>query len=124
MPLIAAVDAPTFALDDLTVVGLASPSRHAVETSVWRLSLAAGAAGAEHTVDREEIFVALRGQADFVVAGEVVPVGAGDALVVPASTPFRVEARGVETFEAVCVLPVGAMATLPGGAPFVPPWAQ
>jgi quercetin dioxygenase-like cupin family protein len=124
MPLISSFDAPTFTLDQLTVVGLASPSRHAAQTSVWRLSLAPGAEGAEHSVDREEIFVALAGSAEFVLDGSVVRVGQGDALVVPASTPIRVCVRGAEAFEAVCVLPIGAKASMPGGEPFVPPWAE
>lgn len=124
MPLISSLDAPRFTLDQLTVVGLASPSRHATETSVWRLSLAPGAGGAEHSVDHEEVFVALAGEAEFVVDGEPTPVVAGDALVVPGSTPIRLRNPGTQPFEALCVLPVGAMACLPGGEPFVPPWAE
>ena len=29
-----------------------------------------------------------------------------------------------EPFEAVAVMPVGGRATIPGEAPFVPPWAE
>jgi len=122
MPLIRSEDAPSFSLDSLTVTGLASPSRHATETSVWRVHVAPESSGAEHSVDREEIFVALSGAADFVIDGTVTTVAAGDAFVVPANTPFSLVVRGV-AFDAVCVLPVGGLATLTGGEPFVPPWA-
>ncbi len=122
MPLIRSEDAPSFAIDSLTVTGLAAPSRHAVETCVWRVHVAPESAGAEHSVDREEVFVALAGEADFVVDGSVTTVTAGDAFVVPSHTSFSLVSRSV-AFEAVCVLPVGGRATLTGGEPFVPPWA-
>jgi quercetin dioxygenase-like cupin family protein len=122
MPLIRADDAPSFTVDSLTVTGLAAPSRHAAETCVWRVRVAPESSGAEHAVDREEIFVALGGAADFVVDGTVTTVTAGDAFVVPADTPFRLVVRDL-AFDAICVLPVGGRATLTGGEPFVPPWA-
>ncbi len=122
MPLIRSQDAPSFTVDSLTVTGLSSPSRHATETCVWRVHVAPDSSGAEHSVDREEVFVALAGQADFVVDGTVTTVSAGDAFVVPPHTPFSLVSRSV-AFEAVCVLPVGGRATIAGGEPFVPPWA-
>src|SRR4051812_147215 len=67
MPLITSADAPTFRLDDLEVVGFAAPSRGASELSMWRLTLAAGAVGVAHSMDREEVFVALAGEAEVVV---------------------------------------------------------
>jgi len=122
MPLIRAEEAPSFTVDSLTVTGLAAPSRHASETCVWRLRVEPESSGVEHSVDREEIFVALQGAADFVVAGTITTVVAGDAYVVPADTPFTLVVRDLP-FEAVCVLPVGGRATVTGGEPFVPPWA-
>ncbi|MHB1139674.1 MAG: cupin domain-containing protein [Microthrixaceae bacterium] len=122
MPLIRSEDAPSFTLDSLTVTGLASPSRHASETCVWRVHLEPLSAGAEHSVDREEIFLALSGAADFVLDDVTTTVVAGDAFVVPAHTPFSLVV-GDTAFDAVCVLPVGGRACLTGGEPFVPPWA-
>jgi quercetin dioxygenase-like cupin family protein len=123
MPIIKHSAAPSFQLPGLTITGLASPSRGATETSVWRLALAPGTPGAEHTVDREEVFIALRGHAIATVAGERHELGAGDALIVPPHVPFSLANLGAEPFEAVAALPVGGRAAMPAGEPFVPPWA-
>ncbi len=124
MPVITATDARSFALPGLTVLGLASPSRGASETAVWRLTLAPGAPGAAHSVDREEVFVALAGAAQATVDGRVQRVVAGEALVVPPGVEFSLANPHEEDFEAVVAFPVGGRATMPGGEPFTPPWAE
>lgn len=121
---IRSTDAPTFKLPGLTVTGLAAPSRGAKETNAWRLEIAPGADGAPHTVDREEVFVAIRGAAVATVAGEQRPLAAGDALVVPAGTLFSLSNPHDTPFEAVAALPVGGRAALPGGEPVAPPWTE
>ena len=123
MPIIKSSSAPTFAVPGLQVIGLAAPSRGAQETSVWRLSVAPGTDGTPHTVDREEIFVALAGRAIAEVAGETFELAAGDALVVPPHVAFSLGNPHAEPFEAIAALPVGGRAVLPGGEAFVPPWA-
>lgn len=122
MPLIKSDTAPAFALPGLQVVGLAAPSRGASETCVWRITLPPGTPGAAHSIDREEIFVGLSGQAHVEVAGTNSVIAPGDALVIPAGRSFSLSNAGTEPFTALCVLPVGGRATLPGGAPFSPPW--
>jgi mannose-6-phosphate isomerase-like protein (cupin superfamily) len=123
MPIIKHTAAPSFALPGLTVTGLASPSRGAQETSVWRLSIAPGTPGTEHTVDREEVFVAMHGHAVATLAGQRHELHAGDALIVPAHVPFSLANPGPEPFEAVAALPVGGRAAMLAGEPSVPPWA-
>jgi quercetin dioxygenase-like cupin family protein len=122
MPIIKNSAAPAFTLPGITFVGLAAPSRGASETSVWRLAIAPGTTGTEHSVDREEIFIALRGVATVTLAGEPHQLAAGDAMIVPANTPFSLGNTGTEPFEAVAALPVGGKAAMPGGEPFAPPW--
>lgn len=124
MPLITAADARSFALPGLTVLGLASPSRGARETAVWRLTLTPGAPGATHSVDREEVFVAVAGAAQATVGGLEARLEAGEALVVPPGVEFSLANPYDEDFEAVVALPVGGQARMPGGEPFVPPWAE
>lgn len=65
-------------------------------------------------MDREEVFVAVAGRA----------LAAGDALVVPAGRRFSLAHPSAEPFRAVVALPVGGRASMPGQAPFVPPWAE
>ena len=122
MPLIRSSAAPSFDIPDLSVLGLAAPSRGARETCVWRVTLPPGAAGAAHTVDREEIFVALSGEARFALDGEDEALTPGDTLIVPAGRTFCLSNPGAQPFTALAVLPVGGRAAMPGGEPFSPPW--
>ncbi len=124
MTIIKAADAPTFTIPGLTVTGLASPSRGAAETSAWRIEITPGSDGAAHSVDKEEIFVALRGQALATVDGDQHQLAAGDTLIVAPGTMFNLANPHDEPFEAVAVQPVGGLATLPGAAPFPPPWTE
>src|SRR5687768_216604 len=122
MPHIASEQAPRFGLESLQVTGLASPSRGAKETSVWRLTLKPGAPGVPHSVNREEIFVALAGSAVLTVNDQPTELRAGDAFIVPAGQLFSLSNPGSEPFEALAALPVGGETQFPGGAPFLPPW--
>jgi mannose-6-phosphate isomerase-like protein (cupin superfamily) len=124
VPVIPGATAPTFSLPGLVVTGLAAPSRGATETSVWHLVLEPGAPGVEHSMDREEVFVAVAGRALATVGGGEAPLAAGDALVVPAGRRFSLANPSAEPFRAVVALPVGGRASMPGQAPFVPPWAE
>ena len=124
MPIIRAENAPAFTLPNLTVFGLAAPSRGSRETSVWRINVAPGAPGVPHSVDREEIFVALSGSAVATLGEEHFELRAGDTLIVPAGEPFTLSNSGATAFEALAIAPVGVRASLPGGEPFAPPWSQ
>ena len=123
MTVIRKAEAPVFTLPGLTVTGLASPSRGASETCVWRLQLAPATPGVPHRVTREEIFVAVSGRAVVTVAGTEHELGPGDAVVVPSDTLFSLANRSTEPFEAVVSFTVGGKA-ITNAAPFTPPWAE
>ena len=114
--------APCFEIQSLSVLGLAAPSRGARETCVWRVTLAPRTPGTPHSVDREQIFVALSGQARVELGGQDATLAPGDALIVPAGESFSLSNPGEEPFTALAVLPVGGCPVLPGGEPFSPPW--
>jgi len=124
MPLIRAENTPQFSLPGLAVTGLAAPSRGASETSAWRLSVSPGAPGVPHSVDREEIFLALGGTATATLGEERFELRAGDVLIVPAGQLFSLANPGSVSFEAIAVAPVGLRARLPGGEAFAPPWTE
>ena len=124
MPVVSATEAPTFRIPHAVFTGLASPSRGAAETSVWRVTVEPGAPGAEHSVDREEVFVALSGRAVARLDGVEHRIGAGDALIVPANRAFSLANPHEEPFEAVVALPVGGRARTGDAEPFTPPWAE
>jgi mannose-6-phosphate isomerase-like protein (cupin superfamily) len=116
-------DAPRFGDDGVSVTGLASPSRGCASISAWRVVLEPGAASPEHTLTRDEAFVALRGTARVELDGEAHDVRAGDCLVVAPDRAFRIRNDGAEAFEAVCCMAAGGEAVVAGQGAFVPPWA-
>ena len=89
---------------------------------MWHLTLAPGAPGTLHSMDREEIFVAFEGRATIAIDGQEIDLRSGDAFIVPAGELFSLANPCSEPFLAVALVPVGAQATLPGGEPFSPPW--
>lgn len=123
MTVISRTEAPEFRADGTRVIGLASPSRGASDTSVWRVTLDVGASSPTHELEREEVFVALSGAATASIDGAEHRIAPGDALIVPSGKPFSISCSGEEPFEAVCCLPVGARAVVDGRA-FTPPWAE
>ena len=122
MPIIKSSAAPVFEIPGLRVAGLAAPSRGAQETCVFRITIAPGSPGAHHSVDREEIFVGLTGQARVELGSEASALAPGDALVVPAGQSFSLSNPSAEPFTALVVLPVGGKAMMPGAEAFSPPW--
>jgi mannose-6-phosphate isomerase-like protein (cupin superfamily) len=122
MPVV--TDPPVFTTAHATVLGLAAPSRGSSENSVFRITMHPGAPAFEHSVSREEIFVALSGRAVATVGGTAADFSTGDTLIVPADTLFSITTSGDEPLELIAILPVGGQAAAPGAEPMTPPWAQ
>jgi mannose-6-phosphate isomerase-like protein (cupin superfamily) len=122
--LIRAHEGPRFHAGGTTAVGYASPSRGASEISVWRVSIAPGSESPVHKLEREEIFMALAGQAIATIADQKHEVGPADCLVVGPGVDFQIRSTGDSPFEAVACMPAGATVTTDDGPPFVPPWTQ
>ena len=76
-----------------------------------------------HELTREEVFVVLSGRAAVRIGDRDQEAAVGDAIVVPAGVPFALAPAGDEPLRALCCLPVGGRARMPGGEPFTPPWA-
>lgn len=124
MPLIDGHSAPLFELGKIRFKGLASPTRGATENSVWHLTIGTGVPHREsHQVTREEVFVAIAGEAHVRLGGDELTLREGSALIVPAHTDFSISNVSNAPFEAVVVLPAGAHAVTQAQGSFVPPWA-
>lgn len=122
MPVIRAADAPHFEIPGLSVAGLASPSRGTTANSVWRITLAADTPSVPHSMDKEEIFVALSGSAVLTLNGEEHDVRPGDTIVVPANETFGLANRAAQPFVAIAIAGAGVQARVTGGETFAPPW--
>ncbi len=124
MPVLPAPNRPTHTLGETSFTSLATPSLGSSDVSVWRVQIPSGPAGVPHRVTREEVFVVLEGEAAVELEGQRSQVGPGGVIIVPPDTDFSLAAAGDGAMQALCVLPVGGQAVLPGGEPFTPPWAQ
>ena len=124
MPVIAAPASATHELPGTRFTALVGPRLGARDLSVWRVELTPGTRPTPHHVTREEVFVILAGRARVTLGGVQSEAGAGDAVLVPARMPFTIECAGEAPLSALCCLPIGGQAVLPGGEPFTPPWAQ
>lgn len=124
MPFIAVEASPEFRLPGLCFAGLASPSRGAVDSAVWRVTIDPHTGGAVHQLTREETIVAIKGSALARLGDEAFALVVGSALIVPPGVDFALSNPHDAPFEAIAVLPVGGQARVAGGTPFTPPWAE
>jgi len=123
MPVLPAPTTHTHALEHARFTSLATPSLGASEVSVWRVELTPGAPGVTHQLTRGEVFVVESGRVAVLLGSASSAAAAGDTIVVPPDTDFAMSAAGDEPAVALCVLPPGGQARMPGGDPFTPPWA-
>jgi mannose-6-phosphate isomerase-like protein (cupin superfamily) len=124
MPVLTAPAAPTHDLGGARFTSLATPSRGAVDTSVWKVEILPGTPATPHSLTREEVFVVIEGTASVRIAGDADQARAGDAIVVPAGVEFELANAGAEPLRLLCCMPVGGQGRLTDGSTFTPPWAQ
>lgn len=124
MAVITAPPAPTHDLGGTRFTALATPSRGSTDTSVWIVELDPGAAGAAHSLTREEIFVVLAGQAALTLGGRDSQAEGGDAIVVPPAMEFTLRNEGDTPLRLLCCMPVGGRARLADGSMLTPPWSE
>lgn len=124
MPVLRGPTSPTHELDGTSFTSLASPTRGSTDTSVWIVEIQPGVPPTPHSLTREEVFVVLSGTASVRLHEEETSAVAGDAIVVPADTPFALSNADQVPLRLVCCLPVGGQACLPDGSTFTPPWAE
>ncbi len=124
MPFVNTTDAAEFRIPGVVFSGLASPSRGATETTVWRVTLDPRNTGGTHQLTREEIIVATNGSAVATLNGVEYALVVGSAIIVPPNVDFSLSNPHDVSFEAIAVLPIGGQARIGGGTAFTPPWAE
>jgi mannose-6-phosphate isomerase-like protein (cupin superfamily) len=124
MTVIRDAEAPRFELPGVRFVGLASPSRGSADLCTWRIMVDAGLVSPQwHSLDRDEVFMVTAGEVRLTPDGPLVR--AGDAVVVPAGSPIRVENPGEAPAEAFVAVRAGFTAVAEDGSPIgSPPWAR
>jgi quercetin dioxygenase-like cupin family protein len=124
MPVIPAPDEPTHDIGAARFTSLATPSRDARDSAVWRVEIDPGAPATPHSLTREEVFVVLGGVASVRLGDDCTTASEGDAIVVPAGVPFALSNGAGDPLRLLCCMPVGGQAQLEDGTTFTPPWAE
>ncbi|HEY6133373.1 MAG TPA: cupin domain-containing protein [Rubrivivax sp.] len=112
--------APIPGLAHATWAGHADGLRH---LSVWRQTMAPGAATPPHRHDCEEVVLCLAGGGEVHTEGQVHRFGAGSTLVLPPDRDHQIFNTGrvpMETIGIFAATPVGTY--LPDGAALELPW--
>ncbi|GAA4937158.1 cupin domain-containing protein [Streptomonospora halophila] len=124
MPLITRAQARTHRMHGVAFVSYAAPSQGSGELCAWRLEVPAGAAGAEHAITREEVFLGLEGVLELSVDGDTWRLEPGDAAVVGAGSRLNVANPGTGTGAAWVATSTGLRAVTAEGAWISPPWTN
>ncbi len=91
--------------------------------SLWRQSMAPGAATPPHSHGCEEIVLCLAGRGEVHIAGEVHRFGAQQTLLLPAGVPHQIFNTGDEPLETAAVFAATPVSVaLPDGSALQVPW--
>lgn len=123
MPVLSRPAEPTLRAGDAAFTPLVTPHAGGGETLVCSIEVTPGEPGMTHQVTRQQVYVALRGEAVAYLDGDPHHVSAGQMLVVPPNVPFALQGAGESTFEAILCAPVGIEVITTSGQ-FPPPWAS
>lgn len=93
MPHVRSADAAVHRTPNATMRTLAAPSVGATELAVWEVTMTGGQAGPPHRVDHEQVWVVLSGGLCLHLGAEILRVGAGDSVILPAEEERRVVAE-------------------------------
>jgi quercetin dioxygenase-like cupin family protein len=105
-----------------TMTTYASPTLGASRQALWRVEMAAGAAGPNHVMGGEQIWTVLGGGASVEVDGVRHDLEPGDTVVLPADLPRRIHADAERGLQAVVTGPGADTASGLGREPVVPAW--
>lgn len=103
---------------------LATPRLGARDVTVVRQRQTPGGFNPTHTQSREEVMILLAGTVTVSGGDERFDLSAGDALIIPAQTPHRVDNTGGTDAEWLIVSPVGMQFFRETGEEASPPWIK
>jgi quercetin dioxygenase-like cupin family protein len=104
------------------MIGLATPSRGAQHTEMWRARMDPGAATPPHAHDYEEVVLVLAGTGRAAVGDEEIRYKPGDTVILPAGKVHQIFAE-TET-DMVAAMPIGSTIRLPDGELLDLPWRK
>ncbi|MDT0263825.1 cupin domain-containing protein [Jatrophihabitans sp. DSM 44399] len=123
MKLVSATEERTVATPAAVMVGLAAPSQGSNEVSTWRVNLPTGKSSPSHTIDRDQVWMPVKGSFTFTAEDQTSTVTVGEALVVPGGVVREFTTGDGDAEALVAMLPDGNAITGTGDKLPVP-WAQ
>lgn len=121
MPLIRSTETRRTETPNAAMTTLASPTQGGSGLSVWRVDMAAGAAGPPHSMSTEQVWTVVEGRATVTVGDdpvgletvrlETVCLAQGDTLVLAAGVPRRITSDPEQGLVAIVAAPAGGLAT-------------
>lgn len=116
-------DLPAATLPGIEHTTLASADLGARQLSVWRQTVAPGAATPPHRHDCEEVVLVESGRGHLHIDGALVEFGPHSTLVLPAGREHQIVNSGDEPLRLLAAFPSTPVATaLPDGQPIDLPW--
>jgi mannose-6-phosphate isomerase-like protein (cupin superfamily) len=114
---------PRAALPGIEHTTLAGRDLGTNDISVWRQTVAAGAATPPHRHDREEVVLVEAGSGQLLVDGAVIEFGPDTTLVLPARRDHQIVNSGAVPLRLLAVFPGSPVATMrPDGSRIDLPW--
>jgi mannose-6-phosphate isomerase-like protein (cupin superfamily) len=123
MPVIHAGEAVVHHLHGASFTSYAAPARGSQELCAWRVEIPGRTEGVAHHVSREEVLYVLSGTMRAVLGDQAAEATAGDVVLVPAGSKFRIDNPADGPATAWVTAGVGLTAVLPDGSQITPPWA-
>lgn len=123
MPVIHAGEAVVHHMHGASFTSYAAPARGSQELCAWRVEIPGRTEGTAHHVSREEVLYVLSGTMRAVLGDQAADATAGDVVLVPAGSKFRIDNPADAPATAWVTAGVGLTAVLPDGSRLTPPWA-
>jgi mannose-6-phosphate isomerase-like protein (cupin superfamily) len=124
MPIIQASQARVHELHGASFISYVRPESGSRELCAWRVEVSGRTEGVAHQVSREEVLFILSGTARVALNDDWHDAVAGDAIVVPAGSRFRVDNVAEEPMTAWVTTTPGFAAVMPDGSWLTPPWTS
>ncbi|MFT4088414.1 MAG: cupin domain-containing protein [Gordonia sp. (in: high G+C Gram-positive bacteria)] len=125
MPLLTAASATTYELHGVRFHSFAASPSGATSLAAWRADFPPHSVGAAHSLTAEEVLHVLSGSLEVQIDDDEFTARAGDAVLVPAGSRFRVSNADDVPASAWVATTLGMKAEIAeGGLQIAPPWAQ
>lgn len=124
MPVIRSTEGTEHRMEGGVFTAYANPRTGSTELCAWSTRVPAGQIGAEHWINREEIFLVLEGTPHVSIDGAETELAPGDVVIAPAGSQLRLDNPDAQDAVIWAATSIGLTAKLADGREVNPPWAN